>query len=149
MNNSQNKNNFYSFNKQDLIILLSVYNAAFLFLTSIIKGHLGACFVAAVLLSLIVLFAIVWIDLTQKTSEEETELEHEQEIVRKKIRDEYLKVHNKKRKHELLRKAGCIPEEQLPHFLLNKDFGKVKEVHFDYIDDTGVQKNIRGQPEGT
>ena len=156
---NNNKNTFYSFNKQDLVILLSVYNAVFLVSTSIIKGHPIICFVTAVLLSLIALFVIVWIDFTRKADEEETELEHEEKVVRRKIRDEYLKVHNIKRKHELLMKAGCFPKDQLekkividhddPQLSLKKDFGEVKEVHFNYVDNTILSEKIRGQPEGT
>ena len=156
---NNNKNNFYSFNKQDLVILLSVYNAVFVASTSIIKGHSIICFLTAVLLSLIALFVIVWIDFARKTDEEETELEHEQKAVRRKIRDEYLKVHNINRKHELLIKAGCFPKEQRernlvidhddPQLSLNKHFGEVKEVHFNYVDNMILSEKIRGQPEGT
>ena len=80
---------FYSFNKQDLIVLLSVYNTAYLMSSGIMKGHLIVCFITAVLLSLITLFVIVWIALFRKNNEEENNLEYEHKIVRKKIRDEY------------------------------------------------------------
>ena len=159
LDNKLDKIKCYAFNKQDFIILLSVYNTTYLVSSSLIKGHLIVCFVIAVLLSLIALFAIVWIDLLNKENEEESKLEHEHAQVRKKIRDEYLKVYKVKQKQELLIKAGCLPPEQLektivvdhddPPFSLNKDFQKVKEVHFNYIDDTIPQKKIRGQPEGT
>ena len=159
MNNNLNKIKLYSFNKQDFIILLSVYNATYLLSTNIVKGHLIACFVIAVLLSLVVLFAIVWIDLIQKTKEEKAKLEDEQELIRKKIKDEYLKVHQMKKKNELLMKAGCMPSDQLkktlivdhdaPPFSINRDFEEVKEVHFNYIDNVASSKKTEGQPEGT
>ena len=159
LNNKLDKIKCYSFSKQDLVILLSVYNAAFLLLTSIVKGHPAVCFVTAVLLSLISLFAIVWIDLIKMTNEEVAKLEHEQELIRKKLRDEYLKIHKMRRRDELLMKAGCMQKEQseknivVDHdatpFSLNKDFEKVKEVHFNYIDDVTHGEKIRGKPEGT
>ncbi len=157
-NNQLDKIKFYSFNKQDLVILLSVYNAAYLLFLGIIKGHLIVCFITAVLLSLIALFIIAWIEFVQKTNEEEDKLEYEQKLVRKNIRAEYLKVHKVKQKNELLMKAGCLAPEKLedtivvdydaPIIPLNKDFGEVKEVHFNYIDRIASRKKNRGQPEG-
>ena len=159
MNQILDKIKCYSFNKQDFIIVLSVYNATYLVSSNILKGHLIVCFVIAVLLALIALFIIAWIDLVKKTNEEEAELEHEQNLVRKKIKDEYIKVHKMKRKNELLMKAGCLPPEHAektivvdhddPPFSLNKDFKKIKEVHFNYIDNIVSDEKNRGQPEGT
>jgi hypothetical protein len=158
LNKNFNNIKLYSFNKQDLIILLSVYNAAYLLFSGIIKGHLIVCFAIAVLLSLMVLFTIAWIDLVQKTNEEEDKLEHEQKLIRKNIRAEYLKIHKVKQKNELLMKAGCLSPEKSEdtivvdhdaHILsLNKDFGEVNEVHFNYIDRIVSRKNNTGQPEG-
>ena len=160
LNNKLDKIKLYAFNKQDLIILLSVYNTAYLVFSTILKGHLIACFIIAVLVSLITLFVIVWIDLIKKSNDEENKIQYENELVRKKIRDEYQKIYRKKIKNELLIKAGCLPPEDAektivvdhdePPFSLNKDFEKVKkEVHFDYIEHPNPQKKIRGQPEGT
>ena len=138
--------------------MVSVYNSAYLLSTSIVKGHLIACFVIAALLSLIVLFAIVWVDLVQKTKEEKAKLEYEQELIRKKIKDEYLKVHKMKKKNALLMKAGLPPEQlektivvdhDAPPFSISRDFGEVKEVHFNYIDNIVSRKKTEGQPEGT
>ena len=71
LNNKLDKIKLYAFNKQDLIILLSVYNIAYLVSSVIVKGHLIVCFVIAVLVSLITLFAIAWIDLVKESNEEE------------------------------------------------------------------------------
>ena len=158
MNLNKNFNNIqcYSFNKQDLIILLSVYNAVYLLSSSIVKSHFIVCFVIAVLLSLVTLFIIAWVDLIKKRKEDEAKSEHEQELVRGKIRDEYQKVHKKKIRNELLMKAGCSSVEQAlvvdyndPPIPLNKDLEEVKEVHFNYLKDAASSETINGQPEGT
>ena len=159
LNNTLDKIKCYSFNKQDLIILLSVYNATYTVSLSIVKGHLLACFVVAVLLSLIALFAIAWVDLLKLTNEEEDKLKREHGLVRKKLRDEYLKMHKTKIKNELLMKAGCLSPEQVEKTIvvdrddplpsLKNDFGEVKEVYFNYIKGTDSHKKTRGQPEGT
>ena len=159
LDNNLNKIKFYSFSKQDLIILLSVYNSVYLLSTSIIKDHLIVCFVIAALLSLITLFAIAWVQLIKKTNEEKAESEYEQELIRKKIKDEYLKVHKMKKKNALLMKADGLTPEQFeksivvdhddPPFSISKDFGEVKEVHFNYIDRIVSQEKNKGQPEGT
>ena len=156
LNSRLDKIKFYSFNKQDIVILLSVYNFTYLLFINIVKGHFVVCFTIAVLLSLVTLFAIVWVDLRRITNEEEDKLEREHELVRKKLRDEYLKVHKTKIKNKLLMKAGCLPPEQVektivvdhddPHLSLKKDFGEVKEVHFNYIECDDPRKKIRGQP---
>ncbi len=127
--------------------MLSVYNATYLLSTTIVKGHLITCFIIAVLLSLIALFVIAWVDLLKETKEEENKLEREQGLVRKKLRDEYLKVHKMKIKNELLMKAGCLPPD--PSLSLENDFGEVKEVHFNYVKGMDPHKKARGQPEGT
>lgn len=149
----------YSFNKQDIAILLSFYNVTYLISWSLLRDTPKTCFVIAVLSFLFTLFAVTLIDLIQRLNEDRMKIYYEQSLVRKKIRDEYLKVHKVKRKKELLMKAGCLLPEQVektivldhtePSFTLNKEFGKVKEVHFDYIDSTDPKENIRGQPEGT
>ena len=148
-----NKIKFYSFSKQDLVIVLSLDNAAFLLLSAVINGHPLTCFTIAVLFSLIVLFAIVWIGLARTVDEEGVKLEHEQELIRKRIRNEYEKVHKMKRGHELLKQAGCFSQEQqdsvLQTDLLNKDFEKINEVHFNYLNDLIPQENTRDQPEGS
>lgn len=154
-----NKLKLYSFSKQDLIILLSVYNATYILLSSIVKSHFIACLVLAVLLSLVTLFIIAWIDLVHKEKEEKIKSEYEQELVRKKIKNEYMKVHKVKQKNELLNRVGCLPPEQLeeiivadhgdPPFSLDKDLGNVKEVRFDYLDKILSREKNRGQPEGT
>lgn len=160
LNNKLDKIKLYAFNKQDIIILLSVYNIAYLISSVIVKGHLIVCFVIAVLVSLITLFVIAWIDLVKESNEEENRIQHENEVIRKKIRDEYLRIHKRKIKNELLRKARCLPPEEIkktavvdpeePPVLLNKDFERAKkEVHFDYIEHASPTKRIRGQPEGT
>ena len=63
-----------------------------------------------------------------------------------------------KRKLELLMKAGCLLPEQIeknimldndaPPISLQKDFGKVKAVHFNYIDSITPDEKIGGEPEG-
>lgn len=145
--NKLNKIKCYYFNKQDLIILLSVYNAAYLLFSTIVKDHLIACFVVAILLSLATLFVITWFDLVKKVSEEELESKNEQKLVRENLRDEYLKVHKMKKKNELLKKAGCPPD--VSALSLNKHFGEIKEVHFDYLQEIISSEKIRGEPEGT
>ncbi len=138
--------------------MLSVYNAVYLVSSTMIKAHLIACFVIAVLLSLITLFLIVWVDLFKKAEEEEDKLDHENKLIRNNIKGEYLKIHKIKKKHELLMKTGFLSPEQVeetiidsdcPSLSLKKDFqGIEKEVHFDYRDDAISNKNNRGEPEG-
>ena len=124
-----------------------------------IKSHLIACFVIAILFSLITLFIITWIHLFKKGEEEDDKLAHENKLVKNNIKGEYLKVHKMKRKHELLMKAGYLSPEQVektiivahdhPSILFKKDFqGVEKEVHFDYRDDATSNKKNRGEPEG-
>lgn len=95
----------------------------------------------------------------KKANEEETQSEEEQEAVRRNIRDEYLKVHKIKKKHELLIKVGCMPPEKLkknvtvdddiPLIASQKGFGEVNEVRLDYINNIASESESKGQPEGT
>ncbi len=91
----------------------------------------------------------------QKKDEAESIQEHEQELILKKIRDEYLKVHNVNKGNELLKRSGCLPKEQNinshgePFVMPNKSFEKIKGVHFDYINRAIPKENFEGQPEGS
>ena len=157
MKNTLEKISFYSFSKQDFVILLAVYNLAYFVSWTIIKGHLAICFVIAFLASLLTFLIIVGIDVFDVAEKEENKLQHEEEKLMRKIRDEYQKVYRLKRKQELLKKAGCLPEKlkeknivsdlEDVDITLYKDSNVVKEVRFNYIDKPGDSGKVGGEPE--
>ncbi len=159
LNNKIEKIKEYSFKKKDILILLSVYNTSYLLTTSLVQGHLIACLVLSVFIALITLYLITWVSFFKKANEEEIQSEEEQEMVRRNIRDEYLKVHKIKKKNELLVKVGCLlpgklkknvtVDDDAPLTFPKKGFEEVNEVRLDYINKIVSEGEIKGQPEGT
>ena len=144
----------FSFNKKDIMLLLSFYNVAFFICCLALKSYIGVCFLTAFLVSLISLFIITAIDVLEKKQEEESKL-HEEEIqLRKKIEHEYQRIYKLKRKHELLKKIGALDTKERKNITSNTDspintnLTPDKKVYFSYLNRFGTDGEHQNIPEG-
>ena len=93
-----------------MIILLSVYNLAYISFCTLFTNDLEIAFLSASLVLLAVMFVIAVKDMLTKLNEEKIKM-HEEEVIRT-IRNEYLKAHKFNQKKELLSKANILPCNQ-------------------------------------
>lgn len=142
----------FSFNKKDIIFLLSFYNVAFFACCLIFKSYIGACFLLAFLISLISLLIITAIDTLEKKHEEESKLHEEETQLRKKIEHEYQRIYKLKRKHELLKKIETLDTEK--KYIIsdidspsNIDLAQDKKVHFSYLNRFGTDDQHQNTSE--
>lgn len=104
-----------------------------------IKSHFELCCILAFLASLVVLFITTAVDTYEKEKEEEEKVHEEELELRKKIRDEYQRIHKLKKKHELLKKIES--QEQItdsdmdtpPEISITKKEEPESTVHFSYL----------------
>ena len=147
----------YSFCKQDFIILLSVYNLVYFVSWTFANDHLKVCCTTALLAVLVTLLVLVLIHCLKENNERKKQVDIEGSKVVEILRDEYRKIHNLKKKQELLKKAGC-PKGKYDEIKVNPkennlvntiDFETLKkEVHIDYLNMLSKSKKFKDQPEG-
>lgn len=140
----------FSFNRKDVIVLLSFYNMAFFICCFLIKGHWGTCCLIAFLVSLIGLFMITTIEAFQKEKEEEAKIHQEEIELRKKIREEYQRIHKLKQKHELLRKierVGALKKKKEKKSLVTDTANPLHKVYFSYLNRFSTDAQTQSLPE--
>ena len=127
-----------SIQKRDVVLLLLAYNAAFIVSWILGKNDLFNCFVVSCFIALLVPFIIVANKMFQKVYiEEELKLQETEKEIGRKIREEYIRVCQLKKKHDLLRKVGSVDN---PPVSLDSDSTTKKKVHFFYIDKFGIHE---------
>ena len=92
------------------MILLSVYNLAYMAFCILFTNDLEIAFLSASLVLLATMFVIAVNDMIKRLNEGKIKM-CEEEVIRK-IRNEYIKAHKFNRKKELLSKANISPCNQ-------------------------------------
>ena len=142
----------------DFVMLLFVYNATFIFLWKVFRSSPGASFITAILSSLIGLFGITLLAFIKKLNEEKIEQINKEEEERKKIREEYQRIHKYKKKKELLLKSGYLephsielaiePEEYELELTFHSNSSMFEGVHFDYVNGDKPAIDYVSDPKG-
>ena len=141
---SKIKNFYYS--KNDLAITLIAYNITFCLWCTFFTNDRRVSLLFAFIVLLLTLFTITLIRFLKKTNEIEVEINANDHYVRKKIEDEYKKVHMLRKRKELLMKAGCLDSEESKSVFFDVDdvgadshnkLNSARKVHFNYLDRYG------------
>jgi len=148
------KFNCFSYNINDVILLFFIYDLSFLLCITFDIGDIISSTEASILTLLIGLFIITSIDIFEKELRQEENLHEEEKELRKKIYDEYQKIHKVKRKQDLLSKIeGFHHNLASPQGNFPNNSGSTKTVHFNYLNkfnSTGLpNENPKSSPQGS
>ena len=137
----------FSFKKRDVEALLFAYNIVYFLCYYLVTNNFKLCLLIAFVFSLVNLFICAIADTFHKVTEEELKQREEEKLARKKLRDEYQRVHKLKKKIKLLQKAGCMEEDENiisavdePNIPAANYNNVARAVHFNYLKRYGTAR---------
>ena len=153
--NSVEKFQCFSLTTKNIIVLFFTYDVCYHLCLALFRGHLGTCFAIAALAALCTFFFIAWQKYKQVEDDEKFERHFDIENIQATIKNEYQKIHKRRRKNELLAQVGQIhpnrielPDDSEEDIFTRHVHSVDGIVHVNYLNRHVSTNEIRPTPQG-
>lgn len=155
--NNLNKVAYLSYSRRDILLVLLLYVTACFVFVSLVREDLKGCVLVAFSVALIASFFVTIFHMVEILNNKVKQLQEEQAVFTKSIKEEYQRIYKLKRKHALILKAVRRESEYEGNVILNVEDPQIDMiavrrshfVHFNYLNKSGNMPLKEGRhPQG-